>query len=417
MIARVTESPARAQVESSHVMDPRQFLASRTAEMQQQIETLCNINSGTYNIAGVERVQNQLIEWFAPLGGDMQRVPSAGQLLIDDQGRTVHQNLGPTLVISKRIERRPRVLLCIHCDTVFGPDHDFQKCRQLDANVLNGPGVIDAKGGLIVMLHALLAFEQSTYAERIGWQVVINADEEIGSPGSVATLHALAREADWGLLFEPTMPDGSMVSWRKGSGNFTLVVRGQAAHAGRDFAKGRNALVALSRLLVAIHELNQPTHPDWGDVTFNVGRVAGGGAVNVVPDLAIGRVNIRVRTAAQQTWAEAQLRRLVGEVSGDGIHVAVHGEFSSPPKEIGKRTEQLQRLIESCAAELGMPIQWNGSGGASDGNKFSSVGLANIDTFGPAGGEIHSDREFLRLDSLVPSAQLAAAVLVRLGDV
>ncbi|HMP80734.1 MAG TPA: M20/M25/M40 family metallo-hydrolase, partial [Pirellulaceae bacterium] len=245
--------------------------------MLQQVEVLANINSGTYHLEGIQRVQNLLADWYAPLGGDVQWVPSDGQSSVDDRGQVVQQPLGPTLVISKRLDRRPRLLLCIHCDTVYGVDHPFQCCRRLDTNTLNGPGVIDAKGGLVIMLHALTALERSPWADRIGWQVAINADEEIGSPGSVATLHRLAREADWGLLFEPRLPDGSMVSWRKGSGNFTLVVRGQAAHAGRDFGKGRNACVALSRLLVAVHELNNPADPEFGEVTFNVGRMVGGG--------------------------------------------------------------------------------------------------------------------------------------------
>jgi glutamate carboxypeptidase len=261
------------------------------------------------------------------------------------------------------------------------------------------------------MLNALLAFEQSPLAQKVGWQVIINPDEELGSPGSSELLQAAATAADWGLLFEPTLPDGTLVSWRKGSGNFTFVVHGKAVHSGRDFAAGRNAVVAMSRLMTEIHALNTDS-----EITYNVGRVSGGGALNIVPDLAIGRVNVRVRTVEQQQLVEREFQRLVTAANqADGIRVELFGSFTSPPKVLNERTGRLQQLIESCGAELGIPIKWQGSGGASDGNKFAAAGLPNIDSLGPMGGEIHSSREFLLVDSLVPRTQLVTAVLGQLA--
>ena len=135
-------------------------------------------------------------------------------------------------------------------------DHEFQTCSKLDNGNINGPGVADAKGGIVVMLAALRALESSPLAGSIGWDVLLNADEEIGSPGSVHVVKKLASRCDVGLLYEPALPDGTLVSWRKGSGNFTFVVRGRAAHAGREFEKGRNAIVAVSRLIDQIAEFN-----------------------------------------------------------------------------------------------------------------------------------------------------------------
>lgn len=387
------------------------WLRSRQQPMVDLVLELCNLNSGTLNVMGLARVGEVLCREFAALGGELRCVDVPPLEKINDAGAAEQAPLGQAIVISKRSELRPRLLLCIHMDTVYDLDHPFQQCRFLDEQRLNGPGVADAKGGLVVMLNALLAFEQSPLAQNVGWQVIINPDEELGSPGSGQLLHAAAQSADWGLLFEPTLPDGTLVSWRKGSGNFTFVVHGKAVHSGRDFAAGRNAVVAMSRLMTEIHALN--TDPE---ITYNVGRVSGGGALNIVPDLAIGRVNVRVRTVEQQQQVEREFQRLVTAANAaDGIRVESFGSFTSPPKILDERTGKLQQLITTCGAELGIPIKWQGSGGASDGNKFAAAGLPNIDSLGPMGGEIHSSREFLLVDSLVPRTQLVTAVMGQLA--
>ena len=393
------------------MLDNLKWLDNQQQPMLELLQKLCNLNSGTLNLPGLDRVRKELCDAFKIVGGEMKVVPVPAMTTVNDQGQVVLQPLGEAIVISKHATQRPRVLLCIHMDTVYEVDHAFQKCKFLEPNRLNGPGVVDAKGGLVVMLYALQTLERSPLAGRIGWQVIINPDEELGSPGSGEMLHAAAVKADWGLLFEPSLPDGTMISWRKGSGNFSFVVKGRAAHAGRDFQAGRNAVVAMSHLMTQIAGLN--TDPE---VTYNVGRVSGGGALNIVPDLAVGRVNVRVRNVEQQTLVESKFQRLVTEANKqEGIDVQMHGSFTSPPKTIDAGTERLQKIIEQCGSELGINLKWQGTGGASDGNKFAAAGLANIDTLGPSGGDIHSDREYLIVDSLVPRAKLASLVLLNLA--
>lgn len=395
----------------AEIVPQLQWLHSRQTAMVDLVVELCNLNSGTLNAEGLARVGEVLCREYRALGGELRLVDLPPLEKINDAGAVEQSRLGQAIVITKRPDVRPRLLLCIHMDTVYDLEHPFQECQFLEPTRLNGPGVADAKGGLVVMLNALLAFEQSPLAEKVGWQVIINPDEELGSPGSSGLLHDAAVAADWGLLFEPTLPDGTLISWRKGSGNFTFVVHGKAVHSGRDFAAGRNAIVAMSRLMSEIHALN--TDPE---ITYNVGRVSGGGALNIVPDLAIGRVNVRVRTTAQQEQVEANFRRLVAAANqADGIRVEMSGSFTSPPKTLDQRTESLQRLIERCGNELSIPVKWQGSGGASDGNKFAAAGLPNIDSLGPMGGEIHSSREYLLVDSLVPRTQLVLTVLAALA--
>ncbi len=380
-------------------------------EMIELLIRLCNTNSGTRNLAGLKQVKTILADEYAGLHGVQEIVDIDPLVNINDQGNVVTEPLGRMLRITKHPNAARQLVLCIHMDTVYGIEHSFQKCQWLDDNRLNGPGVIDAKGGLVVMLYALKALEKSPLAGKVGWTVIINPDEELGSPGSNQILRDAAKKADYGLLFEPSLPDGTLISWRKGIGNFTFVARGRSAHAGRDFDEGRNAVIAISQLMLAIHELN--TDPD---ITLNVGKISGGGALNVVPDLGIGRINVRVRTVEQGEQIVERLAALVAEANGrDGITVEMHGSFTSPPKEMIPGTEHLQALIEKAGDQVGLPVKWKGTGGGSDGNKFAAEGLANIDSLGPSGGEIHSSNEYLMADSLVPRTKLAALVLMALA--
>ncbi|MEM9411890.1 MAG: hydrolase, partial [Planctomycetota bacterium] len=379
-------------------------------EMTDLVVRLANINSGSYNAAGVEKVVDLLDNEFSSLGGKASRIKVAPKQEVDDQGIIRELELGPLLQIQKRSELDRRVLLCIHSDTVYAEDSPFQKCQPLPNGNLNGPGVADAKGGLVVMLYALKMLEQTELGRLLGWEVIINPDEELGSPGSEQILRDRATLADVGLLFEPALPDGSMVSARKGVGNFVFVVRGKSVHAGREFKNGRNAVTHCCRLMQKIDELNQ-----HDDVILNVGRIQGGAALNVVPDLCIGRINTRVKTVEQMEQLHSTLESLTQKFDQvDGFQVEMHGGFSSPPKECIAQQLEMQRLIGQCASQLGRDLVWRETGGASDGNKFSAVGLPNIDTMGPLGGSIHSFDEFLMPESLVESAKLTTLTLLSL---
>ncbi|MCH7545598.1 MAG: M20/M25/M40 family metallo-hydrolase, partial [Planctomycetes bacterium] len=260
------------------------------------------------------------------LAGNLEKIKLEPHEVIDATGQIESKPLGMALSQKKRTEADLQIFLGIHMDTVYSPDHPFQTTTRLDKKRLGGPGVLDAKGGLVVLLIALEAFEQSPFADQIGWEVLLNPDEEIGSPGSTDLLVQAAQRNDLGLVFEPSLPDGALISSRKGSGNFTLVVRGKTAHAGRDYHLGVNAVHALADYIVHLMELN---HPDHG-ITINVGRIEGGQAVNVVPDLAIGRFNIRVNSLQDQHFVEEKLQQLTSTFSHqEGITFELHGDFQS----------------------------------------------------------------------------------------
>jgi glutamate carboxypeptidase len=215
-----------------------------------------------------------------------------------------------------------------------------------------------------------------------------------------------------GLVFEPAIGEGNIVDTRKGSGVFTFIVHGRAAHSGRDFAAGRSAIAALATMVNKLHALNDTL----SGIIVNVGKIEGGGAVNVVPDLAIARVNVRVTVPQDEAVIRERFQSIVDEANQlDGIRVELHGGIGSPPKVLDDKSRRLLDLIFACGRELGLSLSSQPSGGVSDGNKLAAAGLPVIDSLGPRGGKLHSPEEFLYVDSLPERAKLAFLVLAKLA--
>jgi glutamate carboxypeptidase len=388
------------------------WIDSRQAWMAERVHAWSCINSGSYNLEGLARMCAALQVEFSVLDADMQLLDCDPITRINAAGNAQSVILGQALHLVKRPRAAVKVFLGGHMDTVFGKDHPFQTPRRLDSHRLNGPGVADLKGGLVVMLTALQAFERTPLASRLGWEVLINPDEEIGSPGSARLLEACARRNHLGLLYEPALADGTLAGARKGSGQFSVVLRGRAAHAGREFEQGRNAIVALADYTRALYDLNGRR----AGVTINPGRVEGGGALNMVPDLAILRFNVRIGTPADRQWLEARLDRLDHRFGRrDGIRIERRGAFGRPPKIISAANQRLFAAVADCGRMLDIPIAWQATGGVCDGNNLAAAGLPNVDTMGVRGAEIHSEREYVILDSLTERARLSALLLMRLA--
>ena len=321
--------------------------------------------------------------------------------------------MGRALSVVKRPDAPIRVFLGIHMDTVYGLDQPFQTSKRLGASTLCGPGVADAKSGIVVMLIALEALERSDVADFIGWEVLINSDEELGSPGSTPLLAQCAKRNHLGFIFEPTLADGSLASQRKGSGNFAIVVRGRAAHAGREFHVGRNAITAMADIITQLDALN-----GWFEgLTINVAQVEGGGQMNMVPDLAICRLNVRYVDVQQETVVQSKIEEIVDEIDKrSGIGAALHGGFTAPPKPFDEPTRQLLEHVADCGRELGIDVTWRSTGGVCDGNRLAAAGLSNVDTMGVRGGDIHSPNEYLLIDSLTERAKLSALLLMKFAS-
>lgn len=382
------------------------------ASMLAQVCAWSAINTGTGNLAGLATQARALADAAAMLPGTITLVDAPPVPAIAADGADCLQHNGQHLVITVRPDAPRRFLLTGHMDTVYGPDHPFRELRWLDGDRLNGPGVADMKGGIAVMLAALAAFEESPAAARIGYDVLVSSDEETGSLSSAALLATLARGKAAALTYEPSaLPDGTLAGSRGGSGNYSLVVTGRSAHAGRNPHEGINAVVAAGALAVGLKALERD------GLTVNPARIDGGSASNVVPDRAVLRFNVRPRDAEAAQAFEAGLAALLAGVSADhGVAIARHGGITRPPKPLDAAALRLFALVRSCGDALGQPVAWRHSGGVCDGNNIAACGVPVVDTMGVRGGAIHSADEYLIVSSLAERAALSALVLHRLAQ-
>ena len=388
-------------------------LRDHETTMVSELHQFCRINSGTENQAGLNQMHQALSDAFRPIADEMHTQTPSPIELINLSGNTVLQATGNALYIRKRPHLKRRVLLSGHMDTVYGVDHAFQALTAVNDNRVVGPGVADMKGGLIVMLHALLAFEETAFAEQLGWDVLINADEEIGSPASSVWFKDIASSVQATLVYEPAMTaTGTLAKNRKGSGKITLVAKGRAAHAGRAFEEGRNAICYLADIIHAVHQLNGQRD----GVTINVGLMAGGDALNVVPDTAVAKLDIRISQSTDEPWVRQQLEAIAHALSKPDYSLHIDGGFHRPVKQVNVATTRLFERIQKIGHTLGLNLDWQDSGGCCDGNNFSALNLPVIDTLGVRGGEIHSANEFILLDSLVERAALSALLLADLAQ-
>jgi len=382
------------------------------ARQQDMVDTVIawsRVNSGSRNLEGLAAMEALILEAFEPLGAEVELIDLADGEAVNEKGEVVTVKNGRTIRIFKRPHANRKVLMTGHTDTVFAKDHPFQEPVWLDAGTLNGPGVADMKGGIIVILNALMAFEETPLADRVGWEILLSPDEETGSLASAPILAERAKAADIGLTYEPALADGTLAGARKGSGNFTMVVRGKAAHAGREFHAGRNAVVHLSKIIADLASLTGGRP----ELTVNPAVISGGVAPNVVPDMAWCRFNVRLKEPEDATWFQAELDKIVARFGAeDGFDVSLHGGINRPPKALSDANLKLMDAIKACGMDLGIKIDYVPTGGCCEGNNLAAAGLPNVDTLGVRGANIHSADEFVCVDSFAERAKLSALILL-----
>lgn len=398
---------------NSHENEIVNDLVQNHDDMVETLLTWSLQNSGSLNREGLAKMRELLRAKFSSLPGQITDVALSSQSIISKTGEEVMREFEPSLRLTTRPEAPVQLVLTGHYDTVFPKSSHFQSPTYLDDMIVNGPGVADMKGGILVMWQALQALERSPHKDNIGYTVLLSPDEEIGSPGSAAELNRLGVKADIGLTFEPALADGSMAGARKGSGNFSLIIRGKAAHAGREHHLGHNAINAMADFALRIEALNGQRD----EVTFNLAKIDGGGANNIVPDLAIGRFNVRMKASEDMAWIEENIKKCMDAVKQrEGITLHLHGGFSRPPKPMSEANAMVFNWVKQAGECLGQMIKWSPSGGVCEGNNLWAAGCPNVDTLGVRGGHIHSDQEFVDISSLVERAQLTTVILLKLAS-
>ncbi len=351
-----------------------------------------------------------LADAYAILPGDVALIDGASTQRVNADGSISQIMHGKHLTVTVRPHATTQLLFTGHMDTVFAVDHPFQDQKWLEPGILNGPGVADMKGGIAVMLAALLAAETDPAFSNIGYQVLINSDEEVGSPSSAPLIKQMTAGKLAALTYEPALPDGTLAGARAGSGNFSMIISGKSAHAGRNPAEGRNAVLAAADLALRLKALT------CDGLSVNPARIEGGSPNNVVPGHAVLRVNLRPHTPEMETYSYSQIKELIEQIQNQHeVSIHLHGGYGRPPKPIDEKAEKLFGLVKQCGADLGLKIGWKSTGGVCDGNNIAACGVPVVDTMGVRGGSIHSADEFLIVDSLSERAQLSALTILRLA--
>ncbi len=383
-------------------------LPARTAELGALLERWANINSGSGHAAGLARMADTL-------RADFSRAFPAATI---EEINTDAPGFNPPGSRALRIRLRPaaptQVFLCGHYDTVYEAEDAFQVCRWLDATTLNGPGVADMKGGLVTILAALQAFEATPHAASVGWEVLLTPDEETGSHGTAHLFRGAARDHQFGFVFEPGRPNGNIIHSRKGTGGLVATCHGRAAHAAKVPNDGRSAILALAEFLLDAAKIPS----EMPDVMVNVGNIRGGtAATNVVPHFAESEIDIRITKIADSEPLLARFQALADRINTrDGIKLTLKGGFNRPPKECLPAEEAVFPEWQRAARDVGVPeFTWVHGGGGSDGNFLTAGGLPNLDGIGPIGDNLHSDREFCRVETIAPRAQIVALFLHRVA--
>lgn len=382
-------------------------------DMQQRTLEWARINTGSWNKEGLELLAPKLVEAFSALDAKTTVTHPDAFEKVGNNGEVESFDTGPIIEVVARPEADVQVIMSGHYDTVF-PQNTFTEITDIGNDRLNGPGLADMKGGLSVMLGALQAFETGPLKDKLGYRIVMTPDEETGNFASAPFLTAAAKSgALVGMTYEPCMDTGAMSGGRKGSAVFDVILRGKSAHAGRAKEEGRSALEAAAHMVVALEALNG----QYEGVTFNVGAIDGGGAVNIVPDLAIVRFGARAPDAEAAEWATQQVKDLLKAATDrDGISGHMHGGFYRPPKPRNAAQQKLFDAVTDTGKAIGLELEFVDTGGVCEGNNIFAAGVPNVDTLGVMGGRIHSSEEYVVMSSFVERAQLSALLLNRFAD-
>ena len=377
--------------------DVTRWLADKAAFMEERTAILVEENSFTEHVEGGHRVAELLRDLFTIDGLVRRGVPSttfADHLIFESVGRP---DAAPITLVG-------------HYDTVFPPG-TFEGFR-IDGDLVRGPGVLDMKGGLVVVATALRALADTAgLAALPPIRLVIVADEEVGSPEGKAIIEAAARGSQSALVFEAGRAEDKIITMRKGTGGMKAIARGKAAHAGADHKSGANALWALARFVDAVQKL---TDYDRG-VTVNVGRIVGGQGKNTVPDHATADIDLRFVTQhdAERLVADVHAAALEAAAGVPGTELVLEGGVARLPLEKTTASEALYRAYAEHAGQAGLGTAEAALiGGGSDASTTSALGIASIDGLGPRGKGFHTKDEQVERSSFVPKATALARFLL-----
>ena len=377
------------------------LLARLKARLPRMVETLAEavaIDSPTFPCAGTNAVASLFAERYRALGAGVERIP--GNHGAGDHMLARFPGAAPG---------GPKVILLGHCDTVFPEGEAARRPFTVRGERAHGPGVADMKGSLIACLYAMEALLEAGFRPRGEVLVLYDTDEERGNPSSRPHIERLGGDAAAALVIEPGRADGSVVSSRKGSVFYRLGVTGVEAHAGVDPEKGRSAVVELAHQILRAQTLERPGG------TVNVTGLSGGERPHIVAGEAACFIEARAETQAVLDQMEWELLALAKQPALRGTRLAFERKGGRPAMERNRKTDALIGLAAEAAREAGFILIHTPTGGGSDGNFLSPLGVPVLDGLGPVGGNLHTEDEYLDLPTLPERAALIAGLVERIA--
>ncbi len=368
------------------------------------LKAIVNIDSGTFTKAGIDHVGAYLADRFTDFGFTTT---------FDKQ-----QEYGNNLVATHKgnTPKGPRILLVGHIDTVF-PAGEVEKrpfalSQRNGMHIATGPGVLDMKSGVLIGMYGVHLLIEENNANYQSLTFICNSDEEIGSPGSKPLIQELARQSDAVIVLEPGRAIGNVVSSRRSSGQYRVEVHGLSAHAGVEPQNGRNAIHELTYKVQAMQALNS-TIPG---TTLSVGIIHGGERTNVVPDFAYCEMDVRASDMQGIQAIEEAMRKVAAQTTIAGTTTTFSGDMRCLPFERSQQNALLVQKAKDVGKQLGIKIEDLGSGGASDANTTSGMGVPTIDGLGAGGGLAHNPGEYIELDYLPTRIALLTGLVHKIGQ-
>lgn len=373
-------------------------IEAKEEEMIKELERLVNIDSGSYTKMGVDKIISRYEQIYTGLGFQTE-------IKRNDE-------YGNNLLAQRKGELDGSWLFLGHVDTVFPKGTVAKRPFKVDkqADRAYGPGVCDMQAGLVILktvIETLIDLD----TELPDLVVLLNGDEEVGSPTSRELIEAAGEDATACFVLEPGRESGAVVTARKGVGIYELIASGRAVHAGSDHEKGVSAVEELAHKIIAVHEL---TDYERG-ITLNVGVIEGGERPNIVADSARAEIDLRITEIEQAEEIEDKLGEIAAEEYLVGAKTLLKGGLNRPPMVKSSESERLFQTFAEVGKTAGIEIEQTTTGGASDGNFVSGLGVPTLDALGAVGGGAHSDQEYIVLSSLSERAKILAAGLAELA--
>ncbi len=359
---------------------PHYSLANREVD---RLTEIVNMNSGTANIKGVTAVQNTIKPWFEAIGFKVTLIPNP-------EGENVS---APMLVAEMAGEKPDTITFVMHADTVFEPSSPFQKLKMTSEFIMNGPGTMDDKGGIIVVLKALEDYLKATKKSKYSLRVLVAPNEEVGSIGWWKNFHQYSQSSWLVLGLEPGHDDFGIVQGRKGNIWYEINVQGKESHAGRDHEMGVNACQILAKKLEEIQHITNYKK----SITTSVGRMEGGqDKFNIVCGWAKAKIDIRVPDRVSYEIVTKKMQKILKDPR---ITFTITDE--TPAFNVNKISRPvIAQYLKAIEKIEGRKVISHISGGVGDVNHFSRGGVIIMDGLGPVGGHAHTEQEFLDIRTI-----------------